>query len=848
MVQPITQQQAPLNKFEELIVVVPRNALEPILGNELFVPTSSFSALENLIKENKMLLKRKDAEANPAYKQIIPYFVFKQDDKYFLMQRAHTAGEARLKNKMSLGIGGHLRQEDIAGAPLEQWGMREFHEEVAFDGGITLTPLGIINDERNEVGKVHLGIVFLVEGFGGTISIRSELKSGHLTSLSQIQEQFEALETWSQLVADHLTKISFVQGARRMHTSITPDVIAMLEARALGLRIDSARATTASKSGHPTSCFSAADIIAGLFFHTMHFDIANPKNPTNDRFIMSKGHAIPVVYAAYKQLGVITDEELMSLRAVTSRLEGHPTPRFAYNEAATGSLGQGLAIGIGAALQARLDNLYFKTFVMLGDGEIAEGSVWEAAEFAGYNNLENLIAIVDCNRLGQSDHTIAQHDIERIARKFAAFGWHTITIDGHSMPIILDALAEATAHKGMPTVIVAKTMKGYGLDSLQNKIGFHGKPFTEQELGATIDALKTKFSKATNQLIALEQQQPSVVPHIQEPAMISITLDLNSDVAKEHFALGKLMAPRKAYGYALVALGKASRDVVVVDADVKNSTFADLFEKEHADRFIQSFIAEQNMVSIATGLISRGKIAFAATFGAFFTRAHDQIRMAGIGRVPLRLCGSHCGVSIGEDGPSQMALEDLAMMRSIPHSIVLYPSDGVSAYALTTEMANYTAGISYLRTTRENLPILYKENEAFPIGGCKVLKQSSNDQLCIVAAGITLHEALKAYAKLASEGINIAIIDLYSIKPLDAATLSKVATQAGGKILTVEDHYLEGGLGEAVKAALAHESFKVESLAVTDFSRSGKPHELLALAGIDATHITAAVHKMVGGK
>ena len=845
MVQPIHQSSKATNKYDELIFVVPRLALEPVLTQQLFIPCTSFTALEKMIMQHASFIKRKDAEEDPTFKQIIPYFIFKQDNNYFLMQRAHTAGEGRLKNKMSLGIGGHLRREDVVDVPVEEWGMREFHEEVNFDGGIKLTPLGIINDERNDVGRVHLGLVFLVDGMSGSISIRSELKSGVMTPINQLYDHYENLETWSQLVIDYLTKVSLVQGARRMQTTITPANIATLEARALGLRIDSARATTASKSGHPTSCFSAADLIAALFFHIMHFDLSNPKNPTNDRFIMSKGHAIPVVYAAYKQLGVITDKQLLSLRAVDSILEGHPTPRFAFNEAATGSLGQGLAVGIGMALQAQLDKLLFHTFVMLGDGEIAEGSVWEAAEFAGYNKLDNLIALVDCNRLGQSDHTIAQHNVESIARKFAAFGWHTITIDGHSMPIIIDALSEAVAHEGSPVVIVAKTLKGDGLASIQNKIGYHGKPFSDQELTAVIGALKARFNQAASQLAILDEKTPSVTQTKITPEHHDLHLQLNDEIHKNQFAQGQSMAPRKAYGYALAALGRKSNAVVVLDADVKNSTYADIFEKEHPERLVQCFIAEQNMVGIATGLISRGKIAFAATFGAFFSRAHDQIRMASIGRVPLRLCGTHCGVSIGEDGPSQMALEDIALMRATPHSVVLYPSDGVSTYALTALMADYTGGISFLSATRENLPILYPINEQFSIGGCKVLKQSSNDQLCIVAAGITLHEALKAHALLAEEGINVAVVDLYSVKPLDTTTLIRIALQSGKKILTVEDHYLEGGLGEAVRSALPSNEFIIEHLAVTDISRSGKPQELLALAGIDAAHIVMTGRHLV---
>lgn len=832
------------NKFDELIVVVSREALVAILGESLFISVDSFSSIENVIIQNVVQMRRGDAEEDLAFKQIIPYFVFRQHGQYFLMQRANTAGEVRLKNKMTLGIGGHLRIEDMRNIPVNEWGLREFHEEVAFGGGIKITPFGIINDERNAVGRVHLGLVFLVEGFGGDINVRSELKSGALVSLSEIQKNYENLETWSQIVVDHLVKTLFVQGARRMHTTSTPDVIATLEARALGLRIDSARATTAAKSGHPTSCFSAADIMAAVFFHAMHFDISDPKNPSNDRFIMSKGHAIPIVYAAYKQLGVISDKELLSLRAVDSFLEGHPTPRFAYNEAATGSLGQGLAIGVGVALQAKLDNQVFKTFVMLGDGEIAEGSVWEAADFAGYNKLGNFIAIVDSNRLGQSDHTIAQHDVASIQAKFAAFGWHTIVIDGHSMPVVLKALAEAAGYNQKPVAIIAKTLKGYGLEAIQDKIGYHGKAFSAEELKVVVETLKKKFPQQALQFSILEQKISSVATKLTVKTSEKISLILGQDPALSQFTVGSMMAPRKAYGLALAALGNDSR-VVVLDADVKNSTFTDIFEKKYPERFVQCFIAEQNMISIATGLVSRGKIAFSATFGAFFTRAHDQIRMASIGRIPLRICGTHCGVSIGEDGPSQMALEDIAMMRCIPYSIVLYPSDGVSTYALTGIMAGYRDGISYLRATRENLPILYPHDEEFVLGGSKVLKHSVQDKVCVIAAGITVHEALKAHQILAAEGIAIAIIDLYSIKPLDIKTILRVAAVAENRILTVEDHYLEGGLGEAVKAALPAGLFFVHHLSVKDLSRSGKPAELMALAEIDAAHIVASVRLML---
>lgn len=832
-----------VNKYDELIVVVPRIALSGMLSQAHFVPSNSFESLERIVQENKLYIKRKDAEEDPTYKQIIPYFVFRHQNRYFMMQRAANAGEARLKNKFSLGIGGHLRETDIQSLPLDQWGMREFHEEINYTDAFSLSPLGIINDERNEVGKVHLGIVFLVEGVTDGISVRSELKSGALMTLQEIQAHYENLESWSQLVVEHLIKKTLIQGASRM-TAATQTIVSTLEARALGLRIDSARATTASKSGHPTSCMSAADMIAALFFHGMQFDISHPDKVSNDRFIMSKGHAIPVVYAAYKQLGVISDQELLSLRAIDSVLEGHPTPRFAYNEAATGSLGQGLSIGAGFALQARIDGLSYKTFVMLGDGELAEGSVWEAADFAGCNKLNNLIALIDCNSLGQSGLAVNEHDVEKIARKFKAFGWHTIVIDGHNMASIVDALAEAKNSSLIPTVIVAKTHKGYGIAQIENKLGFHGKPFTEQELVETIAQLKATFASAAAQYVLLSEEILLVPMMRSKQEKQLLAASLQNDLAAELFTRGKMMAPRKAYGYALAALG-FYKEVVALDADVKNSTFTEFFEKQYPSRFVQCFIAEQNMISIATGLTSRGKITFSSTFGAFFTRAHDQIRMASIGRVPLRLCGSHCGVSIGEDGPSQMALEDIAFMRCMPHSVVLYPSDAVSTYALTKAMANYHDGISYLRTTREALPVLYDKAEHFSIGGCKVLQQSARDQVCLVAAGITLHESLKAAQELKGQNIDVAIIDAYSVKPLDVATIRAVATQASKKILVIEDHFAEGGLGEAVKSALASDGFKIDHLAVKDLSRSGKSHELMSLAGIDAAHIAQAVRHMI---
>jgi transketolase len=630
---------------------------------------------------------------------------------------------------------------------------------------------------------------------------------------------------------------------------LTKEWANFLQSKALQLRIDSIRATSAAESGHPTSCLSAADIISVLFFHTLQLDIHNPYSVQNDRFILSKGHAIPVVYAAWKQLGVLSDEQLMSLRKFDSILEGHPTPRFSYNEAATGSLGQGLSIGVGMALASRIDGITNRVFVMMGDGEIAEGSVWEAAELASVENLEHLVGIVDCNRLGQSGASLHDHKVEMIAKKFEAFGWHTCVIDGHDLEAIAQALDAVKNKTGKPTLIVAKTFKGHGLDDIENKNGYHGKPFKADEVDAVIAQLRAKYDAAAN------YKQPDDWSPIRQIALDSTeseniivpTLSFAEEKNRALFGMGKTISTRKAFGYALASLGLQNKQVVALDADVKNSTFSEMFEEVASDRFIQCFIAEQNMVGVSVGLQARGKIPFSSTFGAFFSRAFDQIRMAGIGRNALRLCGSHCGVSIGQDGPSQMALEDIAMMRTVPGSVVLYPSDGVSTFKLVEQMAGYNDGISYLRTTRADTPMLYDINELFPIGGCKVIRQSDNDQVCIIAAGITLHEALKAYTLLEQHGIAISVVDLYSIKPLDKQTVIATAQKSQGRILTVEDHYEQGGIGEAVAAELADSSFAIRSLAVGEISRSGTPEELLAYAGIDAAAIVKTVLSWVQG-
>jgi transketolase len=634
---------------------------------------------------------------------------------------------------------------------------------------------------------------------------------------------------------------------------LSKEQILFLKHQALNLRIDSIRATTQSKSGHPTSCLSAADIVATIFFNFLRYDLKNPKNPNNDRFILSKGHAIPVVYSAWKALGVINDEELLSLREFTSPLEGHPTPRFPYNEAATGSLGQGLSIGLGMALTARMDKLDYTTYVLIGDGEVAEGSIWEAAELAAFYKIDNLIGFVDCNRLGQTGPTLDEHHYQKYVNKFQAFGWNTLLVDGHDVCQIADAINTAQNMLYQPTMIIAKTFKGYGLDDISDKLGWHGKPLSEELAQAAIQQLKIKFKEAF-------EFEPSTkyIPEKSEATKIKIAelaqANLTQDPHKKYFEKNMLLSTRKAYGYALQSLGANNPDIVALDADVCNSIFSEFFAAQFPDRFIQCFIAEQNMIGISTGLQARGKIPFASTFSAFLTRAFDQLRMAGIGRNALRVCGSHCGVSIGQDGPSQMGLEDIAMFNTIPNSIILYPSDAVCAYHLMNQCALYNNGISYLRTTRADVPVIYDLDEKFEPGKCKVLRQSeqganhgvSKDTCCIVAAGITLHEALKAYEQLKAQNISVSVIDLCSIKPMDIETIVKVAKNSNNKIISVEDHYLNGGIGQILASQIINLGIRQKMLGVTKLSRSGTPQELMHDAGIDAESIIKIVKEFVG--
>lgn len=606
-------------------------------------------------------------------------------------------------------------------------------------------------------------------------------------------------------------------------------IVSLVKNKAAQLRWLSIAATTAAGSGHPTSCLSAADIVSTLFFHTMSYDPADHTNPNNDRFILSKGHAAPLLYAAWQQAGQYTQQELMSLRQLGSPFEGHPSHSFKQAEAATGSLGCGLSIGVGIALSAVQDKRDVYTYVLMGDSEVSEGAVWEAAALGSYHKLNRLVGIVDMNRLGQTGQTMHGYDAGGLAQKFEAFGWYVLVVDGHNVSALLNVFAQAK-ESSLPVMVIAETVKGYGLDGIANKNGFHGTALDQEAAEQT----KKQFVSAGTNFVA--QWVPRIppttpgVPAAQQGAIPSLG-----------YQVGQKVAVRQACGHALAVLGTQLPQLVVLDAEVKNSTYSYLFEEQIPERFVQCFIAEQAMVGVATGFASRKKTPFCATFGAFFTRAFDQIRMAAIGKLPLRLIGTHAGVSIGHDGPSQMALEDIAMMRTVPDSVVLYPSDAVSAVALVTQMANHEGGISYLRATRGATPVLYTEDDQFSIGGCMVLKQSHNDVACVIGAGVTVHEALAAYEQLHMEGISIAVIDLYSIKPLDSKTVRSVVRAAGGRAIVVEDHYQAGGIGQAVQSAVPE--CQMCHLSVTRLPGSGTPHEQRAVMGIDAAAIVAAVQR-----
>jgi transketolase len=616
--------------------------------------------------------------------------------------------------------------------------------------------------------------------------------------------------------------------------AMTTTSIPTLHNLATRIRIDCVRSTTEAGSGHPTTCLSAAEIVAVLFFAEMRFDPKNPRNPHADRFVLSKGHAAPVLYAAWAEAGLFPRDELMKLRRIDSDLEGHPTPRLPFVDVATGSLGQGIGAAVGIALNARRIDSDYRTYALLGDGEIAEGSVWEAANVANFYKLDNLCAIVDVNGLGQSRAAQFDHNMAEIERRWNAFGWHTIVVDGHDIKALLDALATARTTKGRPTAIVARTIKGKGIKAIEGKDGWHGK------------ALK-KGEEADNAIAELEAQlvQDGEPPRIASPKAGPPEPGEPdySRMPPPAYKKGDQVATREAWGTGLAALGRVDERVVALDADVKNSTFSDRFEKAHPNRFYECFIAEQAMVGAAMGLAARGAIPFPSTFACFLSRAADFIRMAGVSFSNVKYAGSHAGVSIGEDGPSQMGLEDLAIMRAVPDCVVLYPCDGVSTERLIVEMARYK-GPAYMRTSRPKTPVIYDPAETFPIGGSKVLRHGNNDEAVVIGAGVTVFEALKAYDQLKADAISITVIDAYSVQPIDAKTIIETARAAGGTIITVEDHYAAGGLGDAVSEAVAPAGFAVLRLAVREIPRSGEPEELLDRYGISARHIVAAVRRL----
>ncbi|KAJ8257241.1 hypothetical protein GJAV_G00183470 [Gymnothorax javanicus] len=598
------------------------------------------------------------------------------------------------------------------------------------------------------------------------------------------------------------------------------------------LRIHSIVATCASNSGHPTSCCSAAEIMSVLFFHTMRYKPSDPRNACNDRFIMSKGHAAPLLYAAWVEAEFLKEADLLNLRKIDCDLEGHPTPKLAFVDVATGSLGQGLGAACGMAYTGKnFDKASYRVYCLLGDGECSEGAVWEAMAFASYYKLDNLVAILDVNRLGQSEPAPLQHDVEAYRRRCEAFGWNAYVVDGHDVEELCKALWQAEQMKGRPTAIVAKTFKGKGIRGIENEENWHGKPIPKDRFDAVMADLKQRIQ--TNKRLYPEQ------PDNDAPHLDLTPIQLPSPPA---YKKGDKIATRRAYGVALARLGTGSSRVVALDGDTKNSTFSETFKKAHPDRYIECFIAEQNMVSVAIGCATRDRmVAFVSTFAAFLSRAYDQIRMAAISQSNVNLVGSHCGVSIGEDGPSQMALEDLAMFRAIPTCTVFYPSDGVSTER-AVELAANMPGICFIRTSRPDTAVVYNPEEHFAVGQAKVLRQSDSDCVTVIGAGVTLHEALTAADRLASEGVHIRVIDPFTIKPLDTATILLSARATGGRVITVEDHYREGGLGDAVCSALAQEpGIVVQCLAVTGVPRSGKPQELLDMYGISARNIEAAV-------
>eukprot|EP00092_Neocalanus_flemingeri_P039953 GFUD01043521.1.p1 GENE.GFUD01043521.1~~GFUD01043521.1.p1 ORF type:complete len:623 (+),score=199.03 GFUD01043521.1:62-1930(+) len=603
------------------------------------------------------------------------------------------------------------------------------------------------------------------------------------------------------------------------------------------LRIHSVNMTTASKSGHPTSCSSMAEIMSVLFYRVMKYSVAEPKHPSNDRFILSKGHAAPILYAAWAEAGLFPASDLMNLRKIDSDLEGHPTPRLNFIDVATGSLGQGLSVACGMAYAGKhFDKASYRTYCLMGDGESMEGNIWEALNFAGFYKLNNLCAIIDVNRLGQSDPAPLQHDMETYKKRLESFGFHAIVVDGHDILELCKAFDEAESVLDKPTCLIAKTFKGKYFPDIENLMNWHGK------------ALGDKTASVVEHVEAL-MKNPAVKPSfIAPPTMDAPDVNISGVALSDPpaYNLGDKLATRQAYGTALAKIAKNNPNVVALDGDMKNSTFSQEMLKVDKNRYIECFICEQNMLGVGIGVACRDRsVAFASTFAAFLTRGFDNLRMGVISQTNLNVVGSHCGVSIGEDGPSQMALEDIAMFRSLPGCTVFYPSDAVSTER-ATELAANTRGICFIRVSRPATPVIYSNQEQFTIGKAKIVRKSDSDQVLVVAAGITLAETMKAADMLAAKGINIRVMDPFTIKPLDITAVQDNAAACGGRIITVEDHYPEGGIGDAVLDAVSsNRNMIVRKLAVNAVPRSGPPAELLEMFGISANNIVKAVNDVI---
>lgn len=614
--------------------------------------------------------------------------------------------------------------------------------------------------------------------------------------------------------------------------SVSKEVAQQLQDIANRLRILSIRSTSAAKSGHPTSCASMAEIMSVLFFNTMRYSVAVPRDVSSDRFILSKGHAAPILYATWSEAGLFPNEDLLNLRKVDSDLEGHPTPRLNFVDVATGSLGQGLSVAAGMAYVGKyVDKTPYRVYCLIGDGESAEGSIWEALSFSSIYKLDNLVAIFDVNRLGQSEATAFGHDIALYKQRLEAFGFNSIVVDGHDVNALVTAFNQASQTTGKPTAIIAQTYKGKGFPDIEDKLNWHGKPLGDK----TESVIAAITAKITTPKTTLKPNAPTV-----KAPEANLTVKL---VEAPAYTKGQKVATREAYGTALIKIGKTCERVLAFDGDTKNSTFAEAYKKSFPERYIECYIAEQNLVGVAIGAGCRKRtIPFVSTFASFFTRTFDQLRMGAISQANIKCVGSHCGVSIGEDGPSQMALEDLAMFRSIPNAVVFYPGDAVSMER-ATELAAQFNGICFIRTSRPATPVIYENNEPFAIGQAKVVRSSNTDQVLLIGAGITLFEALNAAETLAkTQNINVRVIDPFTIKPLDRKTIVENAQKAGNKIITVEDHYPEGGLGEAVASAVADvPNITVKVLAVRDIPRSGPPSVLIEKYGIGANSIVQAV-------